>query len=84
MAITLDSKPKDEGSIPSTPAKKKFASLEENTMPLKKGKSKKVISDNIKSELKAGVPHKQAIAVAMSKAGKQRMKKGAIPIFKKK
>lgn len=48
-------------------------------MPLIKSKSKKAVSTNIRKEISAGKPQKQAVAIALSvarKAGAKLPKKG--------
>ena len=44
-------------------------------MPLVKGKSSKAVSKNIKTEMAAGKPQRQAIAIALSAAGKSKKDK---------
>jgi len=45
-------------------------------MPLQKGKSKTVISQNIRTEIAAGKPQRQAVAIALNTArgGKKKKK----------
>ena len=44
-------------------------------MPLEKGKSKAAFSHNVKAEMNAGKPQKQAVAIAYSEAGESKHKR---------
>ena len=48
---------------------------EDTEMPLKRGSSRKTVSANIKTEIAAGKPQRQAVAISLHKAGKGRKKK---------
>jgi hypothetical protein len=43
-------------------------------VPLKKGSSRKVVSENIRTEMEHGKPQKQAVAIALNVAGVARKK----------
>ena len=45
-------------------------------MPMKKGYSRKSVSENIKTEMAAGKPKKQAVAISLDVARKAAMKAG--------
>lgn len=44
-------------------------------MPLRKGKSREVVSENIRELMASGRPQKQAVAIAMSEAGMSKKKR---------
>ena len=48
----------------------KFSGRKEREMPLNKGKSRAAVSENISTEMHAGMPQKQAVAVALNTARK--------------
>lgn len=43
-------------------------------MPLKKGYSRKTVSENIRTEMEHGKPQKQAIAIALEEARRSKQK----------
>ena len=75
--ITEDFEPR-KAEIKAKPALKKATTRKEKTVPLKKSASPKAFKENIKTEVKAGKPVKQAVAIAYAEknaANKAKAKK---------
>ena len=63
------------GSAEVDPTVRTVSTERSLVVPLKKGSSHKTVSSNIKTEMKAGKPQKQAVAIALNKAGKSNKNK---------
>ena len=72
--VTDDFEPR-KAKLKTKPTLKK-ATTRSKTMPLKKSASKKAFESNIKTEVKAGKPVKQAVAIAYSEKREASKKKG--------
>jgi len=74
--VTDDFEP-SKAEIKAKPALKKATTRKEKTVPLKKSASPKAFKENIKTEVKAGKPVKQAVAIAYAEknAAKAKAKK---------
>lgn len=46
-------------------------------MPLKKGRSRKVVSENVRELERSGRSHDEAVAIALNKAGRSKKKRAA-------
>ena len=62
LALLAHLRPKTSKSLPKQPSQPKKV----NNMPLKKSASKPAFKANVKAEVKAGKPVKQAVAIAYS------------------
>ena len=65
-----------KAEIKAKPALKKATTRKEKTVPLKKSASPKAFKENIKTEVKAGKPVKQAVAIAYAEKNEATKAKG--------